>query len=158
MAVTSYGRNKNHDDEIKNIAGQVLTYNSKNFHWLNKKLDLERTMNGLGKPFRKESDPKNRKNRKNQSEIAACEQKTTIEQANFCSNTVFSLYFKFRAKKCHAAKPLAFSLHFLFRRDQNHYSNLTSKIMKMCEQILKKKTAPQYNSNSLNCKKPREGQ
>ena len=25
--------------------------------------------------------------------------------------------------------------------------------MKICEQILKKKTAPQYNSNSLNCKK-----
>ena len=54
----------------------------------------------------KKSDPKNRKNCKNQSEIAA--------------------------------KPLAFSLHFLFRRDQNHYSNLTSKIMKRCEQILKK--------------------
>ena len=34
-------------------------------------------------------------------------------------------------------KPIAFSLHFLFGRDQNHYSNLTSKIMKMCEQILK---------------------
>ena len=57
-------------------------------------------------------------------------------------------------QKNHAAKPLAFSLHFLFRRDQNHYSNLTSKIMKMCEQILK--TAPQYNSNSLNCKKNQE--
>ena len=85
--------------------------------------------------------------------------KTTSEKANFCSNTVFSLYFKFRAEKFHAAKPLAFSLHFLFRRDQNHYSNLTSKIMKMCEQILKKKTAPQYNSNSLNCnKKPRAPQ
>ena len=40
-----------------------------------------------------------------------------------------------------------------FRRYQNHYSNLTSKIMKMCEQILKKR--PQYNSNSINCKKPR---
>ena len=92
-------------------------------------------MNGLGK----KSDPKNRKNRKNQSEIAACEQKTNSEKANFCSNTVFSLYFKFRAKKLHATKPLAFSLHFLFRRDQNHYSNLTSKIMKMCEQIFKKK-------------------
>ena len=91
-------------------------------------------------------------NCKNQSEIAACEQKTTSEKAKFCSNTVLSLYFKFRAKKFYAAKPLAFSLHFLFRRDQNHYSNLTSKIMKMCEQILKKKTAPQYNSNSLNCK------
>ena len=101
------------------------------------------------------SGPKNRKNSKNQSEIAACEQKTTTEKPNFCSNTVFSLYFKIRAKKIHAAKPLAFSLHFLFQRDQNHYTNLTSKIMKMCEQNLKKKTAPQHNSNSLNCKKNR---
>ena len=90
------------------------------------------------------------KNSKNQSEIAACEQKTTTENPIFCSNAVFSLYFKIRAKKIHAAKPLAFSLHFLFRRDQNHHSNMTSKIMNMCEQILKKKTAPQYNSNSLN--------
>ena len=98
------------------------------------------------------------KNSKNQSEIAACEQNTTSEKATFCSNIVFSLYFKIRAIKFHAAKPLAFSLHFLFRRDQNHCSNLTSKIMKMCEQILKKKTAPQYNSNSLNCKKPRAPQ
>ena len=95
-------------------------------------------MNGLEKPFRKKSDPKNRKKSKKQSEIAACEQKTTSEKANFCLNNVFSLYFKFRAKKIHGAKPLAFSLHFLLRRDQNHYSNLTSKIMKMCEQILKK--------------------
>ena len=37
------------------------------------------------------------KNSKNQSEIAACEPKTTTEKANFCSNTVFSLYFKIRA-------------------------------------------------------------
>ena len=117
-------------------------------------------MNGLGKPFRKKSDPKNRKNSKNQSEIAACEQKTTTEKPNFCSNTVFSLYFKIRAKKIHAAKPLAFSLHFLFRRDQNHYSNLTSKIMKMCEQILKKKhsrTRPdvQFKEFSLTKQKTR---
>ena len=102
-------------------------------------LTKQKTMNGLGKPLRKKSDPKNRKNSKNQSEIAACEQKTTSEKANFCSNTVFSLYFKLRAKNFHAAKPLAFSLHFLFRRDQNPHSNLTSKIMEMCEQILKKK-------------------
>ena len=67
---------------------------------------------------------------KNQSQIAACEQKTTTDKANFCSNTVFSLFFKIRVKKIHAAKPLAFSIHFLFRHDQNHYSNLTSKIMK----------------------------
>ena len=99
-------------------------------------------MNGLGKPFRKKSDPKNRKNSKNQSEIATCEEKTTTEKPNFCSNTVFSLFFKIRAKKFHAAKPLAFSLHFLFRRDQNHYFNLTSKIIKLCEQILKKRQRP----------------
>ena len=98
-------------------------------------------MNGLEKPFRKKSDSKNRKNSKNQSEIAACDKKTS-EKANFCSNTIFSLYFKNRAKKIHAAKPLAFSLHFLFRRDQNNYSNLTSKIMKMREQILKKRQRP----------------
>ena len=40
-------------------------------------------MNGLGKPFQKKSDPKNRKNCKNQSEIAVCEQKTTSEKAIF---------------------------------------------------------------------------
>ena len=85
---------------------------------------------------------KNRKNSKNQSEIAACEQKTTSEKENLCSNTIFSLSFKFRAKKIHAAKLLAFSLHLLFRRYQNHYYNLTSKILKMCEQILKKDSAP----------------
>ena len=59
--------------------------------------------------------------------------KNTNSKANFRSNTVFSLYFKIKAEKLHAAKPLAFSLHFLFLREQNHYSNLSSKIMKMCE-------------------------
>ena len=39
----------------------------------------------------KKSYPKNPKNSKNQSEIAACEQKTPSEKANFCPNTVFSL-------------------------------------------------------------------
>ena len=39
-------------------------------------------------------------------------------------------------------KTTRLSLHFLFFRDQNHYSNLTSKIIKMCEQILKKDSAP----------------
>ena len=137
MAVTSYGRNKSHDDEIKK---QSRT--SPDVQFKKKKLDLERTMSELVEPFRKKSDQKNRKKqKKNHSEIAACEQKTTSQKAIFCSNTVFSLYFKFRAKKIHTAKPLAFSLHFLFRRDQNHYSNLTSK-MKMCEQILKKDSAP----------------
>ena len=37
---------------------------------------------------------------------------------------------KLERKKILVAKPLAFSLHFLFRRHQNHHSNLTSKIIK----------------------------
>ena len=87
-------------------------------------------------------------NSKNQSEIAACEQKTTSEKANFCSNTVFSLDFNFSAKKFHATKPLAFSLYFLFRVTQNHNSNLTSEIMKLCEQILKKHSRKNSGNDS----------
>ena len=105
-----------------------------------------------GKTIRKKHPiQKKTRNGKNQSGNSACEQKITSEKAYFCSNTVFSLYFKFRAKKFHATKPLAFSLHFLFRRDQKHYSNLTLKITKLCEQILE--DSAQYNSNSLNCTK-----
>ena len=100
-------------------------------------------MNGLGKPFTKKNPiQKIEKTVNIKVKLPHVNKKTTSEKANFCSNTVFSLCFKFRAKKFHAAKPLAFSLHFLFRCDQNHNSNLTSKIMKMCEQILKKDSAP----------------
>ena len=82
------------------------------------------------------------KNSKHQSENAACEQKkSTSEKATFVQ-TPNSHYFKIRTKKFHATKPHPWSLHFLFRCDQNHYSNLTSKIKKMCEQILKKDSAP----------------
>ena len=65
------------------------------------------------------------KNGKNQSKIASCEQKTTSEKANFFVQILFSHYFKIRAKKFHASKPLDFLLRFLFQRDQNHYSNST---------------------------------
>ena len=90
----------------------------------------------IGKTFQNKIRSKKLKNQKKPMWNCRMWTKTTTEKANFCSNTNFSLYFKFRAKKFHAAKPLAFSLHFLFRL--NYYSNLTSKIMKMCEQILKK--------------------
>ena len=41
-------------------------------------------MNGLEKPFRKKSDPKNRKkNSRNQSESAACEQKQLARKRIF---------------------------------------------------------------------------
>ena len=97
-------------------------------------------MNGLGKPFTKKNPiQKIEKTVNIKRKFPRVNKKTTSENANFCSNAVFSLYIKIRAKKIHAAKALAFSLHFLFRRDQNHPSNLTSKIMKMCEQIFKKR-------------------
>ena len=47
----------------------------------------------------KKSDPKNRKNSKYQSKLPHVNKKTTGEKSNFCSNTVFSLYFEIRVKK-----------------------------------------------------------
>ena len=41
---------------------------------------------------------RSKKNNKNQSEIAACDHKTTSEKAKFCSNADFSLLFKIRVK------------------------------------------------------------
>ena len=64
------------DDETKNIAGQVLTYNSNNFYWLNKQLDLERTMSELGKQFLKKIRwKKKQKKTENQCQNAAREKK-----------------------------------------------------------------------------------
>ena len=57
----------------------------------NKKVGLEFTMKRSGKSFIMKSNPNNRKNSKNQRKTAACEQNTTSEKANFCSNTVCSL-------------------------------------------------------------------
>ena len=91
-------------------------------------------MNGLGKHFRKNSIQKIEKTVKIKLKLSHVNKKALARKRIF-AQTPFSLYFKIRAKKFHAAKPLAFSLHFLFQRDQNHYSNLTSKIMKMCAQI-----------------------
>ena len=47
-------------------------------------------MNGLEKPFRKKSDPKNRKNSKNQSKIAACEQKKPLPIKRIFVQTPYS--------------------------------------------------------------------
>ena len=100
-----------------------------------KQLGLEWAVNELGKPFRKQSDPKNRKNSKNQSEIAACEQKPPPRN-QFCSNTVFSLYFKIRARKIPQN-------HSLFRSISCFgVTKITTPIWLekswKCEQILKK--------------------
>ena len=63
--------------------------------------------------------------------------KKPLSRTQIFVQTLFSYSrLKFERKKIHAAKTLAFSLHFLFRRDQNLHSNLESEIMKICEQIL----------------------
>ena len=79
-------------------------------------------MNGMGKPIRKKIGSKK-----------------PLARNRMCAQTPFSHSTLELERKNQATKPLAFLLHFLFRRDQNHYSNLTSKIMKMCEQIFKKR-------------------
>ena len=152
----------------KNIAGQVLTYNSKNFHCLHKLLDLERfgsnkkiwfkqknkrIMNyEMEKPFRKKSIQKLEKTVKIDLKLPHVNKKTTSEKANFCWNTVFSLYFKIIAKisRCKTTRFLApflvstwpkSLLQLDFKNHENVWTDLT------------KKTAPRYNLNSLNCKK-----
>ena len=79
----------------------------------------------IGKTIERKCDSKNRKNSKIKVKLPHVNKKTTSEKANFCSNTVFSIYFKNRVKKFQAAKSLASSLYLLFRREKNHYSNLT---------------------------------
>ena len=92
----------------------------------------------IGKTILKKYYPKIEKTVKIKVKLPNVNKKTTSEKANFCSNSVFSHYFKIRAKNFRPQNHSLFSLHFLFRRDQNHFSNLTSKTMKLCEQILKK--------------------
>ena len=99
-------------------------------------------MNGLGKPIRKKiRSKKSKKTVKFRVKLPHVNKKPLPRNRIFVQTPFSHSTLKLERKKIHAAKPLAFSLHFLFRRDQNHYSNLTSKIMKMCEQILKKNIA-----------------
>ena len=92
----------------------------------NKQLGVEWTMKGFGKPFRKSDRKKNGKNSKNQSGIAALWTKIPLARKLIFVYTLFShSILKLEQKKFHAAKPLAFSLHFLFQLDQDHFCKLT---------------------------------
>ena len=63
---------------------------------------------------------KSKKSVKNQSNIAACEKKLQARKRFFVVQTPLSHSTLKIEQKNHAAKPLTFWLHFLFRRDQNH--------------------------------------
>ena len=98
-------------------------------------------MNGLRKPFRKNPIQKFEKTVKVKVKLPHVNKKPPSRKRIFVQ-TLFSHSTLNLEQKNHAAKPLSFLLHFLFRPDQNHYFNLTSKIMKMCEYILKKRQRP----------------
>ena len=55
-----------------------------------------------------------KKNSKNQSEIAACEQKTTTEKPNFCSNTLSHSTLKLERKKFTPQNHLLFRSIYCF--------------------------------------------
>ena len=82
---------------------------------------------------------------------ATCEQKP-LARKQICSYTVFTLYLQIRIKNSRrkttrffAPLPVSAWPKSLLQFDfKNHEKVLTD---------LKKKTAPQYNSNSLKCKK-----
>ena len=125
---------------------QKTTSEKWKFGW-NKILGIEWTMNGLGKPFRKKAYPKNWKNSKNQSEIAACEQKTSSEKANFpalLSHSTLNLEQKNFTPQNHSL----FGSTSCFGETKITIPTWLQKSWKCV-----KKTAPQCNSNSLNCNK-----
>ena len=96
----------------------------------------------IGKPFRKNPIQNLKKNSKIKVKLPHVNKKPLAKKRIFVQTPFSHSTLNLKRKKFHAAKPLAFSLHFLIRRDQNHYFNLTSKIMKMCEEILKKRQRP----------------
>ena len=57
-------------DEVKKHSRTSPDVQFKEFSLTNRKLDREQTINGLGKPFTKKSDPKNQKNSKHTRQIA----------------------------------------------------------------------------------------
>ena len=118
-----------------------------------KKLGLEWAVNGLGKPFRKKPIQKIEKTVKIRVKFPHVNKRPLPINRIFVQTPFSHSTLKLDRKKFTPQNHSLFRSNSCFRRDQNHFSNLTSKIMKMCEQIFKKKTAPQYNSNSLNCKK-----
>ena len=63
-------------DKIKNIAGQILTYKSKKFHWLNRKTRPRIDYEWIQKNILRKSEQKNKKKKtENQYQNTACEQK-----------------------------------------------------------------------------------
>ena len=107
-----------------------------------KKLGLKWTMNRSGKSLRKKIRSKKSKKAKIKVKLQHVNKNPLARKRNFvqtpCSHSTLKLELKNFTPQNHSL----FRSTFLFRRDQNHCFNLTSKIIKMSEQILKKDSAP----------------
>ena len=125
---------KNHWREIE-IWFKPITKPRRNYEWIGISI------------LKKKSDPKIEKTVRIEVKLRPANKKP-LARKRTSVQTPFSPSTLKLEKKLQATKPLAFSLHFLFRRDQNHYSNLTSKIIKMCEQILKKRSREKSGNDS----------
>ena len=92
--------------------------------------------------FAKKSDPKNEKTVKIKVKLPHVNKKPLARKRIFVQTLFSHSTLNLEQKKFTPQNHSPFLLHFLFRCDQNHYSNLTSKIIKMREQILKKRQRP----------------
>ena len=73
----------------------------------------------------------------NQGSLKFLIRKQVLGYQRFTNLCCVNCNFLTKMRKTNAAKQLTFSLHLLLRRDQNHHFNLTSKIIKMCKQIVR---------------------
>ena len=107
---------------------------------LNKKLDLELTMNGLINSFRKKPDPK-----KIEKTVKIKVKLPHINKKFFCSDTVFSICFKIRSKIFTSQNHSLCRSLSCFVVTKITTPILLQKSLK-CVNKSKPKTAPQYNS------------
>ena len=97
-------------------------------------------MNGLEKPFRKKSDPKNRKKKtvKNQVKLPHVNKKPLPIKRIFVQTPYSHSTLNLEQKNFTPQNQSLFRSTSCFGVTKITTPNLTSKIMKMCEQILKK--------------------
>ena len=148
VAVTSYGRNKNR--EIKKHSRTSPDVQFKEFSLTKQKTRPRTDYEWIGKANEK-SDPINRKTVKIKVKLPHVKKplarKRIFVQTPFSHSTLKLERKISRRKTTRFFAPLPVSawpkllLQFDFKNHENVWTDL------------KKKTAPQYNSNSLNCKK-----
>ena len=110
-------------------------------------------MNVLGKPFRKKFDPKNRKNCKIKVKLPHVNKKTLARKRIFVQTPFSQSTLNLERKNFTPQNHSLFRSTSCFGVTKINTPIWLQKSWKCVNRSYKKKTAPQYNSNSLNCKK-----